>query len=202
MVDASPDAVARFLNSAQVVDIAAWLELWPAEGATGQLDMLEPERRAEVFSKLSPSTQTDLAMVITTSDLVEIVRAMDADDRVDFFNLLNRSDQQRLMGALDEKHREEISRLAAHDDRSVGAIMTLDYAVLSKDLSAKEALAELRRQAPDAETIYLSYVLDDNHRLMGSIRLHELVLADDKTPVSVFMEAKYFWIPKTSLFGQ
>lgn len=113
----------------------------------------------------------------------------DADDRVDFFNRLNGSEQQRLKGALGEEHREEIRRLAAHDDRSVGAIMTLDYAVLGKDPSAKEALAELRRQAPDAETIYLSYVLDDNKRLMGSVRLHELVLADDNMPVSVLMEA-------------
>ena len=189
LVDASPDAVARFLNSAQVVDIAAWMELLPAEEATRQIDMLERERRAEVFAKLSPSSQGDLAMVMATVDLVEIVRAMDADDRVDFFNRLNGSEQQRLMGGLGEKHREEIRRLAAHDDRSVGAIMTLDYAVLGEELSAKEALAELRRQAPDAETIYLSYVLDDNQRLMGSVRLHDLVLADDNTPVSVLMEA-------------
>lgn len=189
LVDASSDAVAKFLSSAQVVDIAAWMELLPVEEAIQQLEMLELERRAEVFSKSLPSTQCDLAMVITTSDLVEVVRAMDADDRVDFFNRLNGSEQQRLMGALGEKQREEIHRLAAHDDRSVGAIMTLDFAVLGKDLTAKEALAELRRQAPDAETIYLSYVLDDNNRLMGSIRLHELVLADDNMPVSVLMEA-------------
>ena len=188
-VDASPAAVTKFLTAAHSVDIAAWIERLPVAEAAGYSDMLGPKRRSEVFSKLSSRAQGDLAKVMTTPDLVLIVREMDSDDRVDFFNALARSEQQRLMGGLGEEDREEINRLSIHDDHSVGAIMTSDYAVLSEEMTAKDALAALRRQAPDAETIYRSYVLDDNQRLMGSIRLHELVLADDATTVRALMDA-------------
>jgi magnesium transporter len=188
-VDASPKAIASFLNAAHVVDIAAWLARLPLEMAASHFDMLDPKCRAEVFSKMSSSTQSDLASTMAISNLAKMVTEMDADDRVDFFNQLVGSQQKRLIDALGEKDRDEIIRLATHDKRTVGAIMTSDYAVLSEEMTAKEALIALRRQAPDAETIYRSYILDDDHRLMGSIQLHELVLADDNTPISVLMEA-------------
>ena len=39
--------------------------------------------------------------------------------------------------------------------------MTTDYAWLPPTLTAAEAIDQLRQQAPDRETIYYIYVLDD-----------------------------------------
>jgi magnesium transporter len=120
--------------------------------------------------------------------LAELVTEMDADDRVDLFKHLPEDDQQHLMRGLAEGERDDIRRLSAHDESSAGAIMTSDYATLGADMTARDAIAALRTQAPVSETIYRSYVLDEGHRLIGSIRLHELILADDGTPIALLMD--------------
>ena len=66
--------------------------------------------------------------------------------------------------------------------------MTSDYAVLTADLSTNDALQKLRNEALDQETIYRTYVLDGERRLIGSVRLQDLFLAPTKARVSDIME--------------
>ncbi|WP_256663460.1 magnesium transporter [Pseudomonas sp. C27(2019)] len=45
-------------------------------------------------------------------------------------------------------------------------------------MSVAQSLAYLRDEAPDAETIYQVYVIDDERRLLGVVSLRDLILAD------------------------
>ena len=45
------------------------------------------------------------------------------------------------------------------------------------DRVVAEALEQLRQQAPDRETLYYVYVIDDGRRLRGFISLRDLILA-------------------------
>src|SRR5690606_33294279 len=51
-------------------------------------------------------------------------------------------------------------------------------AMLKKDMTVADALASLRTEAPDAETIYQAYVTDDERKLLGVVSLRDLILAD------------------------
>lgn len=186
--DAAPDVVSDFLTTARDVDIAGWLNQLPRSDAAGHLLGLGPVHRANVFGNMSQSAQADLASLLSAPTLADIVTRMDSDDRADLFNHLMPDTQQQLMGSLSKADQDDIRHLSAHAEDCAGAIMTSDYAVLGADMTVTEAIAELRRQAPDKETIYRSYVLDDTRRLIGSIRLHELILATDTTLVRDVME--------------
>ena len=65
--------------------------------------------------------------------------------------------------------------------------MTSDYATLSPEQSAVEAIAKLRREAPDKETIYYSYVVDSERRLIGFLSLKDLILARPEKQVGEIM---------------
>ncbi|RKX86616.1 MAG: magnesium transporter, partial [Spirochaetes bacterium] len=53
---------------------------------------------------------------------------------------------------------------------------------------AAEAIEYLRTAAPDKETIYYSYVLDSNRKLIGYVSLKDLIIADRNEIVSNIME--------------
>ncbi|SMX48786.1 magnesium transporter [Maliponia aquimaris] len=186
--DASVDAIDEFAKSAHVIDLAAWLDQLPLSAAQQHLSRLPLVRRAEAFENLPLNTQLGLARAMTQAELAEIVTEMDADDRADLFNRLTADEQQHLLADLAPEDRDDIRALSSHDEGSVGALMTTDYASLSEGMTAAEAIASLRRDAPGKETIYRSYILDGGHRLIGSIRLHELILAEDDMPVREIMD--------------
>lgn len=189
------EAIRDFRRDAPPVDLAAWLNDLAGDDATRHLMSLAPGRRAAVFGHLPMDCQMNLAQALSDEDLAAIVAEMRADDRADFFNGLTPDAQDRLVRGLAPGDRDDIRRLATYPEESAGALMTSDYAVLDAGMTAAQAIAALREQAPGAETIYRSYVLDADHRLTGSVRLHALVLAAGDAPVTDLMERTPVSVP-------
>lgn len=56
--------------------------------------------------------------------------------------------------------------------------MTNEYVYLKQTLTVNQALAVIRANGVDKETINKCYVLDDQHHLDGVVSLRDLILAD------------------------
>ncbi len=179
---------AVFDASQHPADLAELLEEMNLDQARASLLSLPLSLGADTFAYLDPETQVGLAKVLTRGELAAIVTEMNGDDRADLFNRLTPKQQNALLPGLAQAEREDIRRLAAHEEGTAGAIMTSDYATLTVNLTVKDALGKLRREAPDKETIYRTYVLDADRRLIGSVRLQTLILASPKQKIAEVME--------------
>lgn len=143
--------------------------------------------RATVFSYLEAEPQVQFARQFPRASLAKLVGEMPADERTDLFKHFNQSQRDALLPALAQAEREDIRKLSAYDEGTAGALMTSDYATLAKGMSVTEALAALRAEAPDAETIYHAYVLDQQRTLLGVVSLRALILADPESFISDLM---------------
>ena len=186
--DAPAETIRHFIEVAHAVDLADWLATLPRNLAKKEILALPLPRRAKTFRYLPLDIQAELARQLERQDLAEIVTRMHADDRADLFNHLTPQEQQRLLHDLARDEREDIRGLSAYAEGTAGAIMTSDYATLSARMSAHEAIELLRREAPQKETIYRSYVLDSERHLIGSVELHELILAAADTRIEEIMD--------------
>jgi len=184
----SAESVRRFVETAHEVDLAAWLAELPHELAKKEILALAMPRRAKTFRYLPLAVQAEFARRLERQDLAEIVTRMHADDRADLFNHLTAQEQQRLLRDLAREECEDIRRLSAYAEETAGAIMTSDYATLAANMSAHEAIEVLRRETPGKEAIYRCYILDHDRRLIGSIELHELILAAADTRIEEIMD--------------
>lgn len=119
--------------------------------------------------------------------VVQLFEQMPSDDRADLYNRLGEEAQHKLLPALAKVERDDILRLAAYPEGSVGSVTTSDYVHVSPSMTVAEALAHIRTTAPDKETIYSIYVLDQEHRLSGTVSLRELVLADAQANIGTIM---------------
>jgi len=171
-------------------DIAADVgELAPGEIAS--ILLLLPERReAEVFGYFQPALQVAIAGRLSRPDLARLVTAMSHDERADLFNRLTPEQQQALLPGIAHAEREDIRRLASYPEGTAGSIMTSDYALLAPGLTAREAIDRLRHEAPDKETIYEAYVVDDARRLVGVVSLRDLLIARDEVQVADIMRKR------------
>ncbi|MCX7560568.1 magnesium transporter [Sulfitobacter sp. F26204] len=186
--DASDAGIRKFLDTAHLIDVVSWFDKLPSAQVRHHLAELGLPKRAMIFDNLPLEMQVEIAMALHLSDLTALVTAMHADDRADLFRLLSNNDQIRLIKELNPDVAADIRCLSAHSAECAGALMTSDYATLETDMTAANALAALRLQAPQTETIYRSYVIDDAQRLIGSVRLHTLILATDNTLIRDLME--------------
>ena len=169
------DALAA-VKSLRPVDLADVLEQLEPTLCWRLLERLP--KRAEVFRHFEPDEQVLLALEFPRATLAALVSEMPADERTDLFKRFDQSQRDTLLPALAPAEREDIHRLSAYDEGIAGAVMTSDYATLKKDMTVAQALAYLRDEAPDAETIYQAYVIDEQRRLLGTVSLRDLILAD------------------------
>ena len=134
--------------------------------------------RADVFSYFEPEQQVRMAREFPRATLAELVSEMPADERTDLFKRFDQNQRDILLPALAHAEREDIRCLSAYVEGTAGALMTSDYATLKKDMTVLQAMTYLRDEAPDAETIYQAYVIDEQRRLLGAVSLRDLILAD------------------------
>lgn len=169
----------RPIDSADVLALMTPTLAWPL--------LQRLPNRATVFAYLAPDIQVAMAQVFPRASLAKIVGEMPADERTDLYKRLNQAQRDALLPALAQAEREDIRRLSAYEERTAGALMTSDYATLSAQMSVAEALAALRLEAPDAETIYHAYVIDTARKLLGVVSLRVLILASPEQRIADLM---------------
>ncbi|HEV3438568.1 MAG TPA: hypothetical protein VG122_14485, partial [Gemmata sp.] len=116
--------------------------------------------QASIFQYLPPALQVHMAEQ-ARPQMGQLLSKMSHDDRVDLIRRLPPRVTEAVMRLVDEADRKDIATLFSYGENTVGALMTTDYAWLPGTVTAAEAIDLLRQQAPDRETIYYIYVLDD-----------------------------------------
>ncbi|MFM7249879.1 MAG: magnesium transporter [Planctomycetaceae bacterium] len=167
-------ALATEIHPASVADFSEGLddaELWQL------LDALPLERRADVFTYYPIARQVELVKATDRQHLGPLLEAMAPDNRVDLLKALDPDLVEQILPLVAKAERHDIRMLLSCPENSAGALMTTEYASLPADVTAGEAVARLRSQAPDSESIYYIYVLAPDRRLVGSISLRDLILA-------------------------
>ncbi len=167
------------------IDIADVLALIEPTLAWQLLERLP--NRSTIFSYLEPDIQVAMAHKFPRDSMAVLIGEMPSDERTDLYKHLNQQQRDALLPALAQAEREDIRRLSSYAERTAGALMSSDYATLRAEMTVAEALDALRLEAPDAETIYHAYVIDDNRQLLGVVSLRVLILASPEQLIGDIM---------------
>lgn len=167
-------AFCEVLHPASIAEVFEGLE---PQDVWRVLSTCEIERRAEIFEFLARPQQVKLVDLIDREQLSKLLEHMSPDERVDLLSEMDEEHIESLLPLIARAERANIRKLLSYPEDSAGSIMTTEYASLPKDITVREAIDRLRHQAPDRETIYYVYILDEHRHLLGFISLRELILA-------------------------
>nr|WP_317200375.1 magnesium transporter [uncultured Psychrobacter sp.] len=173
------------LQALRPIDSADVLALMDTTLAWQLLERLP--NRSTIFAYLEPDVQVAMAHKFPRESMAILIGEMPADARTDLYKHLNQEQRDALLPALAQAKREDIRRLSAYEERTAGALMTSDYATLAPKMTVAQALDALRLEAPDAETIYHAYVIDDARKLLGVVSLRVLILASPEQVINDIM---------------
>lgn len=183
-----PVEMRQLLNQFHPADIGAVLGAFETQQVCQILALAPPAERAQLFGYIDKAVEAEVVHALDAKAVSELFLYMSPDERADLFNLLSEEDQAKVLPGLAQAEREDIRRLAAYDEDKVGSVMTSDYTLLDGKLTAAEGIARLRKVAPDKETIYQAYIVDQERRLVGTVSLRQLIMAEPGQLISDFMQ--------------
>ncbi len=139
----------------------------PVELASETLaEMEEGEVRAELLAALEPAMGAELLHELADDDAADLIGELEPEER------------QRLLEALPVDEAGDLRGLLLYDEETAGGLMTTDVVAVVATLTAQDALRQVRIQGREVEDFYTVFVVDERYRLLGTVRLDDLVTAD------------------------
>ena len=140
--------------------------------------LLDLEQKVEALAFLDFEIQLSIFQALTLDMSKALIEKMPHDTRVDLMNRLPATKKKEILRHLAKVERDDILLLSTFEEGTVGSIMTSDYALLYPHQTAQEAIEKLRVEAPDHEMIYYAYVVDEDRKLLGTVSMRALIVAD------------------------
>ncbi|MEW8970237.1 MAG: magnesium transporter [Mesobacillus sp.] len=152
-------------------------------------NFLSPEEMADLFENLEADEEDfkDVLAQMNPNYAADMLSNMYADDAVDVLNELDKDQVASYLTIMDEEAAQEIKDLLHYEEYTAGSIMTTEFIAISANQTVRSAMYILKKEAPQAETIYYIFVVDEDKRLAGVISLRDLIVADDETMIAEVM---------------
>lgn len=183
------------LNDYHDSDIADVLEQLSSQERKRLYHVLGLERMSDVFAYLE-----DVGVYIDELDAekaADVIEGMDADDAVDVLEELDADKRQELMGLLDSDAVEDIRLIDSYSDDEIGSKMTTNFVTIGKELTIKQAMRSLIRQAADNDNISTLYTLNADGTFYGAIDLKDLIVAREGTMLDDLITTSYPYVYAT-----
>ena len=162
------------------------------------LESLDVEHLADTLEEVEPEFQASLLEGMPDEKVADVLEEMEPDEAADLLAELPKERSADLLALMEKDEAEDVRKLLAYPEDSAGGIMTTEFAAIPETVNAAEAINILRQTAPEAETIFYIYVLDDKNHLRGVFSLSKLLLADPATPVTSLMQTRLVTVHPTA----
>ena len=159
-------------------DLADALADLTAEERRKLYAILGVEQVAEIFSYLDDAEP--YLKELPPEEAAQVVSHMDSDDAVDALDDLEEEDKEKIvhqMDKVDKDAADDVKLLLSYDEDEIGSCMTTNYIYIRKDMTIRQAMSELVKQAGENDNISTLYVVDETERFYGAIDLNDLIVA-------------------------
>ena len=173
-------------------DIADAFEQLTEEERRRLYPLLGPEWIAEIFTYIEDPDE--YLKELDLGQAAQVLSYMDSDDAVDVLDELDDTTQEKLVGMMDEESSHDIKMLQSYEDDEVGSLMTTNFIVIHENLTIRQAMRELIRQAGENDNISTVYVLDKNDQFYGAIDLKDLIIAREKDALEDIISTSYPYV--------
>src|SRR5690625_411107 len=160
------------------------------------------DERLKIYTYLSPQEMAEIIEHFELEDVGFIIKEMDptyaanilenmsSDKAVDILNHFTNEEIASYLALINREEANDIRSLLQYEERTAGSIMTTEYVAVDKDMTIKEAMAHIKKKAPDAESIYYVYVVDHLKKLVGVITLRMLIISDEDEKIENIMSER------------
>ncbi|MDO4623448.1 MAG: magnesium transporter [Eubacteriales bacterium] len=139
--------------------------------------ILDSDTLSNVFEYIEPEDAAEFLDELEVGKAASIASHMEAEELNRVFKLIPKEKRNVVYKLMDANAKKALSLLAAYDEDEIGSHMTANFVAIPYNLTIKQAMEELVRQAAEHDNITTIFVWTEDHRFYGAIDLPDLIRA-------------------------
>ena len=165
------------LNDQHPADLADLFRHLDDEEQPVALQTLAEPLAAAVLAEMDADVLREVAEDIPADDLSGLVDEMAPDDAADVLGDLSEEQSAEVLDLLEGEEAGQVRELLAHPEDTAGGLMTSRFIAVTEDMSAAQAIEQVRAWAEDEDEVFYLYLTDQEGLLSGLVPLKRLLLA-------------------------
>lgn len=182
-----PGQMVAELHPADLADLIS--QVSPDEGSEF-IESMDLETAAEALGELQTDVQAAMITSMEPGRAADIIEEMPPDEAADVIGALPAGKAKEILEKVEREEAEDIQELMSHESDTAGGLMTNEFISYPMEITVGEAVARFKTDAPEIESVYYIYALDDVEKLAGVVSLKDLLLTDWSVRLSSIMETK------------
>ena len=169
------------------------------------LELLRRDERCRLYALLDAPTlagvleytEEDLPVYLEELGIrkkLEVLPLLEPSAAVDYLKGLDKAQRSAIIDLMADDVKQELTLLSSFDEDEIGSRMTTNYVAIRSDLTVRQAMKELVRQAADNDNISTLYAVDDAGVLVGAIDLKELIIARENMALEDILMTSYPYV--------
>ena len=193
--DGNLNEVRRLVEPLHEADIADLLELTPSERRGELAISLGDLMSAEVLAEVNDYVREDIIDALPAAQVAGLAGQLDSDDAVAIIEDMEAEDQQAVLAELDPEDRAVIEDALSYPDESAGRIMQRELVAVPEHMTVGQLIDYLRDHQDLTTEFWEVFVVDPQHKPVGTCKLSWIMRSERKVPVSDIMMHEQTLIP-------
>lgn len=185
----TPEVVLEFLAGLQPGETARAMDRLDEADQLRLLEIIPVDTAADVLDALPDTHAAELLETLPAERAAAIMGAMPSNERADLLGDIEEKEAEAILERMPVPRRTEALRLLSYDEETAGGVMITEYVGYREDRTVNDVIADLRANAQRYQDydIQYAYVQGPDDRLLGVLRLRDLLLTRPETPLAEIM---------------
>ncbi|GAX63031.1 Mg/Co/Ni transporter MgtE [Candidatus Scalindua japonica] len=161
--------------------------------AVDVLTTLPPKLSIKVISGLQPNYLASLLTKLPADHFDEIISNLDPQKISDIILGLPEEIRKNFLDKTPEKSKRHILELLTFPEDSAGRLMSKEYIAFHFHMKVKDAINKIRAMTGRSVSSY-TYVVDDEHKLVGVLSMYSLIQAPRENSLESIMKRNIYTV--------
>ncbi len=185
------------LSTMHPSDLADILEDLDIKAQLDVFTSLNEETKLDVLEELESEAQITVIEQLTVREAAAILEKLPSDEAADILDKLEDDRANEILNTMQSQLSEAIQTLLQYEEDTAGSVMTTDHLCFPESVTAQDVIVSLRQTKPDADRVYYLYVLDRSNRLIGTVSLRDLIVAEPTDILGSFTDDNVIFVHDT-----
>lgn len=181
--------IIKFFESSQPAETAHFIAHLDEELREKLIVLLDPEKAADLLHNIPDEQAADIIEKIPAQEAAAIIDQLPVDEQVDILSDVKSEGAEAILDAMSPKDASVTRQIMKYSEGTAGSLMTLEYLAYTEHTTCGDILNDIQtnqERYSDFEVQY-AYIISDSNRLIGVLRMRDLILAKKNTLVKSLM---------------